>query len=263
MATTYSPNTKLGKPAVADRNWNLALNANVDALDALAPVGGLCVSTLEVPSSSLNVRVAAGRFRKSDGALGAFLGAAAVAVAANQRSVLYLNDDGTLAVSTGEYPTTACVHLATVQADSSTVTSVTDDRVACSVSGTNALPFLPLTGGTLVEGANLAVGTASGTRIGTSATQKLGFWNASPVPRPGPYTQVYTTSSRTLGAYAPVVETTAFVGISSGQPGSPYAQAADLNNLRAAYENLRQLAENTAQVLNALIDDLQSAGLLG
>ena len=37
----------------------------------------------------------------------------------------------------------------------------------------------------------------------------------------------------------------------------------DLNNLRAAYENLRQFAENVAQVLNALINDLQSTGLAG
>ena len=57
--------------------------------------------------------------------------------------------------------------------------------------------------------------------------------------------------------------TAAYAGLASGQAGSPYAQAADLNNLRSAYENLRIFSENTAQVLNALINDLRSMGLLG
>ncbi len=34
---------------------------------------------------------------------------------------------------------------------------------------------------TFAEGANFAVGTATGTKIGTATTQKLGFWNATPV----------------------------------------------------------------------------------
>lgn len=34
------------------------------------------------------------------------------------------------------------------------------------------------------EGANVSAGTTTGTRIGTAATQKLGFWNATPVVQP-------------------------------------------------------------------------------
>ncbi|QLF83533.1 minor tail protein [Gordonia phage RedWattleHog] len=40
---------------------------------------------------------------------------------------------------------------------------------------------LGLTGGTLSEGANLTFGTTTGTKIGTATTQKLGFFNATPV----------------------------------------------------------------------------------
>ena len=69
---------------------------------------------------------------------------------------------------------------------------MTDNRVVCSVVGTDALPYLPLAGGALGDGANLVLGTTTGTQIGTSTTQKLGFWNAPPVTRPGPYTQVYS-----------------------------------------------------------------------
>ncbi len=34
---------------------------------------------------------------------------------------------------------------------------------------------------TFAEAANIATGTATGTKIGTAATQKIGFWNATPV----------------------------------------------------------------------------------
>jgi hypothetical protein len=263
MSTSYTANTKLGKPAVADRNWNVQLNANAVLLDSLAPLGGLCVSPTEVPSASLNVQAAAGNYQKRDGTVGTFAGAASVTLGPNQTSALSLTDAGTLSVSTSGYPATSHVRLATVVTGASTITSVTDNRVVCSVIGTDALPFLPLAGGTLSDGANLSLGTTTGTKIGTSTTQKLGFWSATPIARPGPYTQVYSTSTKTLAAYTPTVESTPFSGISSGQGGSPYAQASDLNNLRSAYENLRQFAENTAQVLNALIDDLQSTGLTG
>jgi hypothetical protein len=263
MATSYTSNLKLGQPAVADRNWNVPLNANADLLDSLSPLGGLCVSTVEVPSASLNVRVGPGKYQRRDGTVGAFSGASSFAIAADQTSVLYLTDAGTLSVSASGYPATSHVRLGTVVTGDTTIISISDDRVVCSVLGTDALPYLPLAGGTLGDGANLSLGTTTGTQFGTSPTQKLGFWSANPVVRPGPYTQVYSTPSKTLGAYSPVVETTAFSGVGSGQGGTPYAQVSDLNNLRTAYENLRQLAENVAQVVNALLNDLRSTGLTG
>jgi hypothetical protein len=263
MATSYTNNTKLGKPAVADRNWNLPINANADLLDALAPLGGLCVSTVEVPSASLNARVAAGSYQKRDGTVGTFAGMASLTLAPSQTSSLFLTDAGALTVSTSGYPATSHVPLATVMTGPASITGLTDDRVVCSVIGTDALPFLPLSGGTLGDGANVSLGTTSGTQLGTQATQKLGFWGATPIGRPSPYTQVYTVSTKTLAAYTPIIESTAFSGVNNAQTGTPYAQVGDLNNLRAAYENLRQLTENVAQVLNALVNDLRSSGLTG
>ncbi|QEH38639.1 hypothetical protein OJF2_72450 [Aquisphaera giovannonii] len=262
MATSYTGNVKLGMPAVADRNWNLVLNANAGTLDTLAPVGGLCVTPAEVPSASLSVRVAAGTYRKKDGTAGTFAGAASFALPAAKVTSLYLSDAGSLLTATGGYPATACVRLATVTTGPTTVLSVADDRLVCGVVGTDVSAFLPLAGGTLADGAGVAVGTSSGAQIGTASGQKLGFWGATPIVRPGPYTQTYSTASRALAAYSPTVETTSFSGVASGQSGSPYAQVSDLNNLRSAYENLRALAENVAQVLNALINDLRSTGLL-
>ena len=195
--------------------------------------------------------------------MGTFAGAASFALGPAQTNVLYLTDAGVLTTSTTGYPTTACVRLATIVTGTASITSLSDDRVVCSVVGTDARPYLPLAGGVLSDGANLALGTGAGTQIGTSATQKLGFWNALPVARPGPYTQGYAASSKTLAVYTPVVEGGTFSGIATGQAGVPYAQVADLNNLRAAYENLRQFTESVAQVLNALLNDLRSTGLTG
>jgi hypothetical protein len=41
--------------------------------------------------------------------------------------------------------------------------------------------YLQLSGGTLAEAANIALGATTGSKIGTAITQKLGFWNAAPV----------------------------------------------------------------------------------
>src|SRR3954447_23024098 len=131
MATSYTVNAKLGKPSVADRNWNVPLDANADLLDALAPIGGLCVSPVEVPSASLNVRVAPGQYQRRDGTVGTFAGAASLGLGAGQVSSVYLTDAGTLSVSTAGYPATAHVRLATVTTGTAAVSGMTDDRVVC------------------------------------------------------------------------------------------------------------------------------------
>lgn len=263
MATTYTQRTKLAKPGPADRDWNVPLNANADALDALAPIGGLCITTLESPSATLRVQAAAGRFQRRDGTVGTFEGTSVIVLQPEAISSIYLSDSGELIVSMNGFPATSHVPLAAVQTDRSRVTAVTDLRVVCGSVGTDSRPFLTASGGTMNDGAAFATGSAAGLKIGTSATQKLGFWNALPVARPGPYKANYTTASRNLMAYNSATTPTPFAGIATDQPGVPYAQAADLNSLRLAYENLRSFSENTTQLVNALINDLKSMGLLG
>lgn len=259
MATTA--NLKLAKPTVGDRNWHVPILADLDAIDALSPVGGLCVTANEVPSVTLNARVAAGKFQKADGTVGTFAGGM-IAVPSGQTSVLYLDGSGNLTSGTA-YPTTSHIRLGTVVAGSTSITSVSDDRVVCAVLGTDSQPFLPLAGGTLADGASVVVGTGTGTMIATTSAQKLGFWGATPIARPTPFTQTYSTADHTINAYTANAQTSAYSGIASGVGGTPYASLTDLNNLRLAYENLRALAEDIAQALNALIDDLQSTGLSG
>lgn len=111
------------------------------------------------------------------------------------------------------------------------------------------------------NGYNLVFGTGSGSQIATGATQKISFWGATPIARPAAFVQTYSTASRTLAAYTADPESAVFIGIDNLQAGTPYATVADLNQLRVAYETLRVFAENVGQVLNALIDDHQAAGL--
>ena len=117
MSNTYTPNTKLAMPAIGDTGWAVPVNANCTLLDALSPVGGLAVTTTEVPSASLNVAVAAGTYIKQDGTIGSIRGPGSQAIGASSTQVLYLDltNSGALAVAAA-YPTTPHVRLATVVA---------------------------------------------------------------------------------------------------------------------------------------------------
>lgn len=41
--------------------------------------------------------------------------------------------------------------------------------------------YLPLAGGTMDDGANVVLGSTTGTKIGTATSQKLSFYNATPI----------------------------------------------------------------------------------
>ena len=137
MANTYTPNVQLAMPATGDRTWNRPVNGNAQALDALAPVGSLAVVTTEVPSASLNIKVAAGCYLRQGGTIGTYAGSASQAMMASATSYLYLDltNSGGLAVNTVGFPTTAHVRLATVVSGLTTITSITDARIAFDVAG--------------------------------------------------------------------------------------------------------------------------------
>lgn len=78
----------------------------------------------------------------------------------------------------------------------------------------------------LYDGANIAVGSTTGTQIGTASTQKLGFFGATPVVQPAAYTPTNVTPDRAFDA------------------------------------DLTTTAE-LADVLGTLIADLQALGLIG
>jgi len=196
MATTYEPNTKLGKPAIGDVNWgSITWNGNADILEALAPIASLNVSPTEIPSASLNVRIAPGTYLKPDGTLGTYAGATSSVMTASNTNYVYLDNSYALAVSTTSFPAAAFyVPLATVTAGVSTITGISDGRVLNGVVGVNSVPYLPLAGGTLADGANVIVGSTTGTKIGTATTQKLGFYNVTPIIQPAGAGQAAATA---------------------------------------------------------------------
>lgn len=177
MATTYTSRLNLGKPASGDRNWGDTANATFDAIEALGPIGALNAAPAETPSASLNIRVAAGLYQKSDGSIASYAGTSSQAVTGGSTSAVYLDGSGTLTVA-ASYPSAPHTRIATVTA-TSTITAIQDDRT----SSVPLLTYLPLSGGALADGANLAVGATTGTMIGTASGQKIGFLGATPVAR--------------------------------------------------------------------------------
>ncbi len=170
MSTTYTANTKLGMPALGDTGWSTPLNNNATTLDALNPVGDLCVTLHEVPSTTLNVAVASGVVIAQDGTTITYAGSSSQAIAASSTKVLYLDGTSSFALTVGaSYPATPHVKLATVVTGSSTITSITDNRQSFNVAGT------------IADGVNWSFGTSTGTQIGTAISQKIGFFGATPV----------------------------------------------------------------------------------
>lgn len=120
-----------------------------------------------------------------------------------------------------------------VQALQTVITDAAAGKMIVRVTGTAAggspIEQFNLIDGTMTlkEALNVAVGTTTGTKIGTATTQKIGFWNATPVVQ------------QATSAYTPDTESSAYTGIDNAQAGTPYAQLTDLNALRVAYETLR------------------------
>jgi len=56
---------------------------------------------------------------------------------------------------------------------------------------------------------NVVLGTTTGSKVGTATTQKLGFWNATPIVQPS---STGETAGFTAGAGTPVTDTSTFTG---------------------------------------------------
>lgn len=137
MSTSYTSSAKLGEPGANDTAWNVPLNANFTALDAMNSIGGLCVTTHEQPSASLGVDIAAGSYIKRDRTVGTYAGVLNQAITASTTKVLYLDGTASWALVVGSsYPATPHIRLATVVAGSSTITSITDNRQCFPSVGT-------------------------------------------------------------------------------------------------------------------------------
>lgn len=65
-------------------------------------------------------------------------------------------------------------------------------------TSTSLASYLPLTGGAMSEGGNIATGTSTGTKIATSANQAIGFYGATPLAQQAGAAQAVLAATLTL-----------------------------------------------------------------
>ena len=179
MATTYTANARLQKPATSDRNWDVPTNANADALDGMTAIGGLAVSPTETPSATLQVAISAGTFVNSVGLMVAFAGTPSFGVSPSATTCLWLTDAGTLSTGT-TFPTKAHVRLAQAISGPTSLIRVADARVQCAVAGTG-LGFV-LKAGDAMSGPLTVASPTTGSSLflADPVNRLLGFFGTSP-----------------------------------------------------------------------------------
>lgn len=113
---------------------------------------------------------------------------------------------------------------------------------------------------TFGDAKNIIVNATTGTKIGTATTQKLGFFNATPVAQPSAYTQTFSTADKTHAADGSVdLATTATTQTSPWG----FATQAQGDAIATQFNLLRTTVGDVKQLVNSVIDDLQALGLIG
>lgn len=104
--------------------------------------------------------------------------------------------------------------------------------------------------------------------IATQSTSTLGFFGASPVVRPAAYTQTYSTVDKTHANPTAVALTDATGGTADqtvADVTASFSQSVLNNNFADIADEINKLVADVAdvkQLLNSVVDDLQSLGLL-
>lgn len=196
---TYSSKAGFPIPQVNDLNWHLPLQTFIKMVEKQAAIGPLCVSVSTpgstaspVPSTSLSVDVGGGTFLNASGAAVSYAGSTGNTLTASTTTRLWLDDSGTLNTGSSYPSSTQFVPLASVTTNATTITAISDDRVIYRSYGGSAAGYVGKAGDTLGDGSNFVLGTVTGTRLGTSSTQKLGFFGATPVVQPASTTDLIT-----------------------------------------------------------------------
>jgi hypothetical protein len=114
-----------------------------------------------------------------------------------------------------------------------------------TLAGTNLTGGGTIGAGTLslTDGVNVESGTSAGTKLATSAAQKLSFWNATPIAQPASANQAALTDSTTGSTAATTI----------------------VNVDTAGVADVSKINDNFARVvllLNQLRSDMVAAGLI-
>lgn len=109
---------------------------------------------------------------------------------------------------------------------------------------------------TLADAGNIVLGTTTGTKIGTATTQKLGFWNATPVAQPAVYTVSGATADRNYTK-------TVFNPLNEGSVITYDANSTSIDELADALGTLMNKFNELQDVVMTFIADVKSTGLVG
>ena len=129
---------------------------------------------------------------------------------------------------------------------------------------------------TMGDATNIAFNATTGTKIGTATTQKIGFWNVTPVIQPTAYTQTYSTADKThanptatahtypgSGNMFDAVAADLLINLRTDTVANAVADIVIVEKSLAA--NLNQDIADLAdlkQLVNSIVDDLQAVGIL-
>lgn len=120
---------------------------------------------------------------------------------------------------------------------------------------------------TIADAKNVVLNTTTGTKIGTATTQKLGFFDATPVVQPGAYTQTYSTADKThANATASTLTLADGAGTNDNTIGAITGDASVIAAFQEVVDEVNKLIADVAdvkQLVNSVIDDLQALGLVG
>lgn len=134
--------------------------------------------------------------------------------------------------------------------------------------------LLTVTGGLTVTTAdvtitdvNVVLSAVTGTKIGTATTQKLGFFNATPVAQRSAYTQTYSTADKThANPTATALTVTDGAGTNDGTIGAITNNASTITAVQELAASINAIIVDLADLkalVNSVIDDLQALGLVG
>lgn len=123
---------------------------------------------------------------------------------------------------------------------------------------------------TIADGASIIAGSSSGLKIGTATTQKLGFFNATPIVQPSAYTQTYATADKTHANPTATSLTSngasgdnTLVDVTTIGVSDPAKVNANFDDVADEVNKLIVDLADAKQLVNSLIDDLQALGLIG
>jgi hypothetical protein len=164
-----------------------------------------------------------------------------------------------------------------IDRDGNNASTITGIKINVANAGAGAARGLWVEAGSSQFDGDITVGdakiiilnTTTGTKIGTATTQKLGFFNATPVVQPSAYTQTYSTADKTHANFTSsdlTGITASTTGSALAEPGAAYSQSTLQQNFRRIQDqfvNLRGDVADLKQLVNSIIDDLQSLGLVG